>query len=991
MRFNDAKEEIFFISDIKKFNHHQLFLSNDLRILAQYLSHNFSREDGSIFREKIVLTSTAAIQFWLQRELASSYLFHTKIFSFSRGIMELLTRMFSQHEKRLPNRLETLILIEENLFANREFANSDIPTIAFTFAQLFEKYSLYEDKLPFLQSSSDFQSELYRKVYNQSPFVSLSQWIKEKRKSTNMEIHLFALPYIPSLLFTFFLELGANIPVFFYQQNVCKEFWSDLLSAQELFAIEQKWHKEGASEEIIQALYDFSLAPFALANYGKLMREGLKILEENFIDDTSHYILRKKKTQLALYQNSLCSFEKVLAKKDDSIQFHVASAAIREVEITKSLLYHLIENEKIKPHEIKILAVDFAAYSAILKSELASFPMTILHEQNLSPGSALEGLLLFLKLEENRFTKEALLELFSFPSFAKKHAISKDEFKQIEEWIEQLHIRWGYNREQKMRILKIEDHPQIDASNTFEFGIKWLIRSIAQEDLVTLANIDLAAKFHDLIQSIYENIALFFESNVLEVGKLIEQCKKILELFFEKEEECNFDEIVHTFLPNFKEKKISFALFSHYLEERIRKRAIFENQRSMDTIFCTSLHLGSQLPCKIAIVLGMHLDAFPTKEISIAYDLLEKEEGFLPNNLDFEKNCFLELLNSCSEKLLFTYIKSPSLLLQELQDDLGDVTTYVHPPFCTDSSYFVSEDPYYSSCIKRVMPKVATAVVRKEEKKKEIALEKLIRFFKAPLFPFFLQQGLYFKNEEDEEFSLSALSKAKIVRKKEVACLIKGLKQKGAFPFYGFGEIAEHSLLQGRKELEEIFLFHKIEDCNLSTLYLTDQQIAACEKCYYHPPLIIKDRVIKGQLPGISKQGIFLFERANFEGIVRALPTLAIVAVTKSVDSMLLFGKEPKVRSINIPNPTKFLEDVIALYEEAHVSPLFIYPEFILPILGRDIKKLKNKIEELTWQDYDPYLSFMFRTQQLPIAEELIERLYEKIKHCFQEIIDANF
>lgn len=999
MRFNEANGESFFIKGIKGFNHHQLFLSNDLRLLAKELSQNCTRENGSLFREKIVLTSTAATQHWLQRELAKTMLFNTQLYSFSRGTMEVFSRVFPYQDKRLPNRLETLILLYENLLNDRGDCLKnvqDLPSAIFTYAQLFEKYALYEERIAsFLHDSESNQAQLYCKLYEQNLFISLTQWLKQKIQYANIEIHLFALPYLPPALLQFFLRLSNELPLFVYELNVCKEFWSDLLSQQELFSLEQKWQREGVSEAQIQALYDFSEAPFALANYGKLMRQGLIAWEENFVDQTEEFIVPESKEQLGIYQTSLVDFGKrVLPKKDRSIQFHAAPSSIREVEVTKSLLFQLIFKEKISPGEIKILAPQFSEYSSLIKAELGDFPLTILHEQSLIPNTSLEGLLLLLKLEENRFTKEAVLELFSYPSFAKKNELTQGDLEQISNWIENLNIRWGFNQKQKNRILRTVEHPQIDGSNTFEQGLNRLVGSIAKEELVTLSNIELVSKFYDLVHSIYESCALFFENDEVSVGELIDQTKGIFEKFFLPEEGFSFEELIHTLLPSFREKKISFALFLRYLEERIRKRAFFENQRGLDHIFCTSLLLGSQLPCKVAIVLGMHLDAFPTKEICFSHDLLLEGEGYLPSNIDYEKNSFLELLNSCTEKLVFTFIKTPSILLQELQDDLGEVTSYIHPPFCTDPSYFDSQDPYFSSPIERRETKVATVDLgEKQGKKQEILVEDLVRFLKNPLAPFFRQQGLYLKdrNQEDEEFSLSALTKTKIVRKKEdVEFLITKLKNEGAFPFHGFGQIAEQTLISGRKELEDIFAFHQINELELSSLYLTEHQTDSLEKYYHHKPLIIREKILKGQLQGITRKGVFLFEKANFEGIIRSLPSLAIVQVTGVCEPIVLFGKEQKEKKILFSDPKMFLEKLVSLYEEAHSSLLFLYPEFICPIIEKDRKKLKSKIEELCWRQYDPYLSFLVNSGHLPSLEELMDSLYEKVRECFQEIIDGH-
>lgn len=983
MRFKDVKGENFFINDIEGFNHYQLFLSNDLTLLASELNKNFFRKEGSFFREKIVLTASAATQFWLERELAKPISFNTHFYSFSRGMMEIYSRVFP-FDKRLPNRLETLILLAENFphICTNVFVQ-DLASAIFTFAQLFEKYALYEEKIRALHTKN-FQAELYRRLY-QSPFVSLAEWLKQKIKKSNIEVHLFALPHLPPSIFDFFCQLKNTVPCFIYQLNVCKEFWSDLLSQQELFFLEQKWQKAKVAEDVIQAFYDFSEAPLVLANYGKLMREGLRLWED-VVDQNEEYVCQKKEEQLASYQSAFLNFETEKKKKDSSLQFHVASSIIREIEVTKSLLFHLIFREKIHPKEIKILAPQFSEYSALLRAELADFPMMILHEQNLMPNSSLEGLLLLLKLEENRFTKEAILELFSYPSFAKKNGLTPDDINEITNWIESLHIRFGFNEKQKNRLLKTTDHPQIDASNTFEQGLHRLVRSIANEELVTLTNIELVAKFYDLVQEIYDSTKLFFENSKLPVGKILDQTKWIFEHFFVAEE--NFEELIHSLLPDFREKEISFSLFLRYLEERIRKRVFFENPKGLNHIFCTSLLLGSQLPCKVAIVLGMHLNAFPTKEISSSYDLLLEEEGYFPSNLDFEKNSFLELLNSCSSKLIFTFIKTPSLFLQELEDDLGEVTTYIHPPSCTDQSYFESKDPYYSSIVEKKEVRIQSVEkVESKEKKKEILVEDLIRFVKAPLFPFFRKQGLYFKDRQDEEFFLSPLTKAIIVRKKEVIKQIDQLKKEGAFPFHGFGEIAEQAVMRGRKELEEIFLYHQIND--LSSLYLTDHQ--ADSQYFYHKPLVLQDRVLSGQLSGITPKGIFLFERANFEGIIRALPALAILQITKVTEAHLLFGKEQKEKKISFSDPKAFLENLAHLYDEAHLAPLFLYPEFISPLLDKDIKKLQSKIDELCWREFDPYLSFMSNSQKLPTAAEVMESLYEKVKNCFLEIKDDHF
>lgn len=962
-----------------------LFFSNQSESLAEELLKNLYKEGSSPFEKRFVIVPSRGMKFWLERWLAQKAIFFgVEVMPLDSALKKLLHKSY-----HLPTHIELLLAITA-LLKESTFTAQD-PLFAEKIAHFFKRYSLYgyECFEKWEKGAADWQEKLWGALFGkEGPFIPLAKALQLEAIGIH-SIHLFGLSHLPKPIFHFFSKINS----FFYQHSFCQEFWSDILSDRELLSLQQE------EEALLKFAEEW---PPLLANFAFVMRKGLLVLEEASLIQGENYILPEGNSQLQRVQAHTLSFAKSQGiPPDASIQIHVATSHAREVEILHNRILQLTALENYKLHDILILASDIELYTPYLRA-LLPFPLTILDNQSLFKDSLVEALFLFLDLEKRRMSSSAIMELFSHPSFKKKQNFSEDDLQVITHWIEELHIRWGFDLAHKNKLMKHNEHPLTEEKNSFKEALERLIDSIPEEQtLVKVNQLELLYRFYDLIHRLYKDLVYFYEEE--EKRPFSEYCSALERVatyyFFSETGESALQGSLAQLeaqAGTYRNNSLSFTQMYSLLRSTLLSTNSVVNQNGLNTILCSSLSTSSQLPYKVIYIMGIEEGVFPRKESSFSLDLLHKENlrEYLPSKSDFDRGFFLEALFSVQERLLISYVETPSIILQEFVDALGAVTTYVHPHHSFDPSYFTTEDSNFRSFLVKEFCLAKAITTKQIEKKKEevkkqepfslIEMKELLRFVKSPLKHTFKHRaGIYFVEEsflqEEEAFTLSPIESARIVRAPESLPMnVTTLKELGAFPQGNFGHIARSIVGKKGEAQSKLFAFHGVDPRELFTLKLD------VDSLHVGPYTIV------GNIDNVFKGGLLVHEKGTFAGALRAYP--AFLALNIKMDAKrLIFGKDELSKERFFEKPEPLLIKLIELYLWARDHEALLFPELIEPILLKDRVLLTKSLEQLQANSYDEAFHFTYRYKPLPTATFLIESLHERVKECYQEFKDGWF
>ncbi|MDN3507775.1 MAG: exodeoxyribonuclease V subunit gamma, partial [Simkaniaceae bacterium] len=239
------------------------FSSHRLENLAEELKCNM--RNSSAMRQVIIVPG-ADVKEWITRNFVKQWgvAFGFKVLDLSSAV-DYFSRLSDEGQRRgVPSR--SLFALYLSVLLER---NGKIAHVSDRLAKLFLSYGKYGGSwLESWKRGGGWQQELWKEVESDWAFPKLS-----KAPEITHEIHLFALPDMPSLYADYFEKLGEHWKIHLYHFSPCGEYWEDILSEKGAFRLDEIYKKEGVKEEEREVFRNIaSDVPFLLAIYGKLGR-----------------------------------------------------------------------------------------------------------------------------------------------------------------------------------------------------------------------------------------------------------------------------------------------------------------------------------------------------------------------------------------------------------------------------------------------------------------------------------------------------------------------------------------------------------------------------------------------------------------------------------------------------------------------------------------------------------------------------------------------
>lgn len=1021
-----------------------LFFSNSQEVLGEYLASRLFYLNADPMLRRYVVVESSSQKEWLMRSFAENpklgICAGVKFLSLKEAFSFFTKEVIAP--KKLPSSMELYFALQKEL---RALPQSDVflplfdyletpnqkklASLCHTLSHLFLQYGIYgvKEVESWLQSQ-DWQEALWQKIYAHPNWLYPSKALSHLAPFAEEigHIHFFALSHMPALYAEFFERMSESVPVCHYILSPCSEYWGDIASDREASALQKKYRKKNASEKFLSSLEEYlkDRNPL-LANFGKLGRSYVRALdvydshlcEEYIAPDDPQNLLEEVQKDIffSIKRDEKNTLE--IAPADDSLQVHLCgSSRLREMQILQDRLIDIISKyqdteDPLYPRDILVLAPDINAYAPYIKLVFGSLDAPFdykIRDLDLKSGSSLiQGLFHVLELAESKFEAEKVFALWNNPSFQTRHNLSWEEVDQLKDWAVQTRVRFAYQDKEN--------------EHSWEQGKDRLLFSLISEGAlpgypfppfeIEMADAHLASVFLELIDKLYNDLALLRTNAELLLSEWAKFIKELKETYFAiGEDDQEAASLIDDFLLALQQmdegNKYPFGAVYELLKKELSSSSGKFQGFLCNAISFGTLQKGAALPAKVICLIGMEEEAFPRvdKELS-----LNKIKNLCPSRQEEDRYLFLRILMSAKKHLLISYRNlsledgkevSPSLLLQVLLSYLdagysfegkkiSELISLSYPQLPFHKRLFAKNSPCRSHNIWQF--KAAAMHYHPEPKEERLIflppnepipipphitldLKTLCQLSRHPIRYFFNHKlGIYFeenereKYKEEEFFFQGSFSFLQSILRKDADQVVNSLEKQGKLPVGLFGKAAKIDLLEKANRIcrQAGIAPQSIYRAILKKGCKEKKEIE--EGCFELPALQVKVgeciAEIIGEIPHYSSRGLLLNQESKMASCLKEWPLiLTYLALPDAAASLIFLKKDVAFKNIHIEEPIQALADFISYYFHAYekLSPLL--PEWSAALLQKDAASLQKGMEQsLTgWGGYeDPYLKFL--------------------------------
>ncbi|MDF2549689.1 MAG: hypothetical protein K0S07_756 [Chlamydiales bacterium] len=506
--------------------------------VASWLSWRFAKDpDAAIFFGFECLTLIEALE--KMSRLPGLEVLKRGLFtdlSLVLAIEERLKRFLEQPELKQEASFKSFFAYFESgaLFSDKSLKR--LSSLSRTLAKLFKSYGLFGEEMCAEwredlarqgggAQEGHWQKRLFADLFfiEHSPFRCLFDVLKEVQVKERfslkpIDLHFFAVDFIPPVIHRFLQRLSDQLHIVHYVLSPCALFWSDLCSQRQ-----QDWilstlakrqvplNQQKAMQELIANTH------LLLANHGRVGRILAKLIEEEDYETVQDYRLPSALLEMPEYEELLVpeirpfgaevpegneptllaalkadclllrtkSSGLIHLEERQSIQIHLAPTLLREVEILFDRLLELadLKGGGVAQESILVLAPDIRIYEPyirrVFEMRQSIFEVQIFDVATTSSLSVSSAFARLLKLSDSRLPVKEVLALLDCPAFALKAGFQESDLGDLASLIEQLGIRWGYDAEHRSEFLAGE--VQDAETGTWQWGLSRALLGLAYQ------------------------------------------------------------------------------------------------------------------------------------------------------------------------------------------------------------------------------------------------------------------------------------------------------------------------------------------------------------------------------------------------------------------------------------------------------------------------------------------------------------------------------
>lgn len=649
---------------------------------------------------------------------------------------------------------------------------------------------------------------------------------------------VFGISSLPAQALEALAGLARFSQVLLCVHNPCRHHWADIVADKDL--LRHQYKRQARKAGMPQTLDPQTLHQHAhplLAAWGKQGRDYINLLDS--YDDPSSYRSAFRDGRIDLFSESqpLSMLQQlqddilelrplnetrelwpeVDLQQDQSIRFHIAHSAQREVEILHDqLLARFSAEPDLRPRDVIVMVPDIDSYAPHIRAVFGQLgrddrrfiPFTLTDQGQRGRDPLLIAVEHLLKLPDSRFPVSEILDLLDVPALRTRFGVEEADLPTLHRWIEGAGIRWGMNAEQRAEL----GLPQELEQNSWRFGLRRMLLGYAVgrsdacdgiEPYDEIGGLDAAligplVALLDALQIAYQELTQpavpaqwgerlhhlleqFFLAGTEHDDYLLGQLEDLRETWLETCESVGLqDELPLTVV---REAWLA-GLDQGRLSQRFLAGAVN---------FCTLMPMRA-IPFKLVCLLGMNDGDYPRAQPPLDFDLMGSD--YRPGDRsrrEDDRYLLLEALLSARDQLYVSWVgrsirdnseRPASVLIGQLRDHLAsgwqlpdaqepllDALTQEHPLQPFSARYFHDNDTLFSYArewqVLHQAPVEPGVVERLEPyvQDEPLSLTQLQDFLRNPVRHFFSQRlKVFFEAMEapladEEPFVLDALQR----------------------------------------------------------------------------------------------------------------------------------------------------------------------------------------------------------------------------------------
>lgn len=296
-------------------------------------------------------------------------------------------------------------------------------------------------------------------------------------------------------------------------QNPCRHYWGDMIDGHQYFSAPAKRHPHRHDPNAPADPHPQEQAHPLLAAWGRQGRDLMRMLDA--FDDSARFEPHFTQNQLAidLFDSPCAPMAKptlltgiqedileartpaemaALARRvdldrDRSIRFHRAHSPLREVEILHDQLLAAFDADaSLDPSDIIVMVPDMTVYAPAITATFGRLdrddpryiPFAIADQAQTAKAPILATLEGLLNLHRARLTRSEILDLLGNPLLRARFDISDADLPTIQNWVDQVGIRWGLDARHRERF----GLPAGITQNSWLFGLNRLLLGYLNDD-----------------------------------------------------------------------------------------------------------------------------------------------------------------------------------------------------------------------------------------------------------------------------------------------------------------------------------------------------------------------------------------------------------------------------------------------------------------------------------------------------------------------------
>ncbi|MDN4542872.1 MULTISPECIES: exodeoxyribonuclease V subunit gamma [unclassified Pseudomonas] len=649
---------------------------------------------------------------------------------------------------------------------------------------------------------------------------------------------VFGISSLPAQALEALAGLARFSQVLLCVHNPCRHHWADIVADKDLLRHQYKRQARKSGMPVVldsQTLHQH--AHPLLAAWGKQGRDYINLLDS--YDDPNSYRSAFRDGRIDLFSDSQPLnmlnqlqddilelrplnetrelWPAVSLEEDESIRFHIAHSAQREVEILHDqLLARFSENPQLRPRDVIVMVPDIDSYAPHIRAVFGQLerhdprfiPFTLSDQGQRGRDPLLIAVEHLLKLPDSRFPVSEILDLLDVPALRARFGVEERDLPTLHRWIEGAGIRWGINAQQRAGL----GLPPALEQNSWRFGLRRMLLGYAVGNGSACGEIEPYDEIGGLDAALIGPLVALLDALEVAHQELTQpasplqwslRLQALLSLFFQASNE--HDDYLLTQLEALREAWLE-SCESVGLQDELPLTVVREawlagldqgrlSQRFLAGAvnFCTLMPMRA-IPFKLVCLLGMNDGDYPRAQPPLDFDLMGSD--YRPGDRsrrEDDRYLLLEALLSAREQLYISWVgrsirdnseRPASVLIGQLRDhlasgwrltksdeDLLEAITQEHPLQPFSARYFHEGDDLFSYANEwQVLHQITVQtpdieLLDAHIQDEPLTLGQLQDFLRNPVRHFFSQRlKVYFEAAEvpladEEPFVLDALQR----------------------------------------------------------------------------------------------------------------------------------------------------------------------------------------------------------------------------------------